>query len=181
MSNTMFEKTLEMTDEQKQGKVFENIFSSAFREETRCYLERIPDINRNAQPCDFFGVLPPTPNYPPLHLFLELKWTKHKDFPLANIQQHQLTAMRLYDGAIPSCHAGFILCLGAPERQIWYISGPHLWRYIQENPTAASLSHAYLLTHGIPIHYTFSRKTGKLRIFIVDFLSALSRSRPLAA
>lgn len=161
-------------DYEQCGKKFEATIAAAFRRDTGRVLERLTDINRNAQPCDYFALIPPACGRDGINLFLEVKWTSFEELPLKNIKQHQLMAMRDFDGHIPSCHAGFFIGLGPKrDRQLWYLSGSDTWMFCVANPDAERIGSAFLLTHGISVGYQFDIATRRLDIDFEALLSTL--------
>jgi len=156
------------------GKRFEKKMENAFYADTGHRLERLTDLKLNSQPCDYFAILSG------INLFLEVKWTSKAELPLSNIAEHQMTSMRDFDGHIPSCHAGFLMGLGERwDRQLWYLSGPALWEFVQSSALAKSIDSDYLRAHGISIRYTYDHRKKELHVFFLELIDALLTQRKL--
>jgi len=154
------------------GKAFEIKMEDAFFADTGHRLERLTDIKLNSQPCDYFAILSG------LNLFLEIKWTSKAELPLSNIAEHQLYAMRDFDGHIPSCHAGFLMGLGERhDRQLWYLSGTSLWEFVQTSASAETIESTYLRANGTPVRFEYDPQKKELHIFFRELFAALKNSR----
>lgn len=157
------------------GRAFEEKMEDAFFADTGHRLERLTDLKLNSQPCDYFAILNE------INLFMEIKWTSKPELHLSNIAEHQLYAMRDIDAHIPSCHAGFLMGLGERwDRQLWYLSGTALWRFVRNSPYAENIDSAYLRAHGIVIRYKYDPQQKKLHVFFREFLEAMKNGRRAA-
>ncbi len=135
------------TPAQQAGKKFETLFSAAFREYARDHSEvfhRIPDGEKNRQPCDYFYV------GPDITLFIETKSTSFDAFPLENIRPHQLEACTIMDKSSPHTHAGFVIQFNQRDNEVWYISALNVQSFIKNN-SGNHISREYLSEHGIRI------------------------------